>query len=86
MKGESLRVCPASELAGFGAKDVRYGGVGVHEPGSDDKEKCETEPSNLLQSPEHIGVDDALEPEVLCVEVCQRKKAADRDKRAQHPE
>ena len=82
MEREGLRVCPASELAGFRAEDVRDGGVGIHEPGSDNKEECEAEPPYLLQSPEHIRIDDALEPEVLCIEVRQREEAARRDERA----
>ena len=86
MEGEGSGVCPASELAGFGAEYVRDGGVGVHESDSNNKEECEAAPPDSLEFPEDTVVADALEPEVLCVEVCQREEAAAGDERAQRPE
>ena len=79
MEGERLRMCPAAELTGFGTEDVRDGGVDVHESERDEEADAEDTPSDLLESPEDIRVSEALEPEVFCIEVCQRHEAADPD-------
>ena len=78
-------MCPASELAGFRAQHIRNRGVGVHESEGDDEADTEDTPSDLLESPKYIGVSEALEPEVLCVEVRQRYEAACGDKHAEYP-
>ncbi len=86
MEGERLCMCPASELAGFRAKNVRDGGVDVHEAECDEEADPENTPPYLLEPPEDISVSEALEPEVLCIEVRQRHEAANPDERAEYPE
>ena len=86
MEGERLRVCPATELAGFRAEHVRDGSVGIHESEGNEEADTEDAPPELLESPEDIGMSEALEPEVLGIEVRQRHEAAHRDECGEYPE
>ena len=77
---------PASELAGFRAQHIGDSGVRAHESEGDEEADTEDTPPYLLESPEDIGVSEALEPEVLCIEVCQRHESAHADERGEYPE
>ncbi len=79
-------MCPASELAGFRAEDVRDSGVDVHEAECDEEADREDAPPYLLEPPEDIGVSEALEPEVFCIEVRQWHEAAQGDESGEYPE
>lgn len=86
MEGEGLGMCPASELAGFRAEDVRDSGVDVHEAECDEEADPENTPSCLLEPPEDVSVSEALEPEMFCIEVRQWHEAAEGDESGEYPE
>ena len=86
MEGERLCMCPASELSGFRAEDVRDGGVDVHESEGDEEADTEDAPPDLLEPPEDLRVSEALEPEVFGIEVRQRHEAAQGDESREYPE
>ena len=86
MKGERLRMRPASEFTGLRTQYIRNSSVGVHESERDEEADTENTPSDLLEFPEHIGMSEALEPEVFRIEICQRHERAHTDERAEYPE
>jgi len=79
-------MCPPSKFTRFRAQHISDCRVGVHKPSGNDEANTEETPSDPLKSPEYIGVSDVFEPEVFCIEMRQREKATERDKRAQRPE
>ena len=86
MERERLCMRPASKLTGFRTQHIRDSGVRVHESERNEEADTEDTPPYLLESPEHIGVSEVLEPEMLCIEVRQWHETAQTDERAEYPE